>query len=109
VEENGRLRSFIVTVEPINISASTEIRAQSIPDSKVTNGTHVFSTFAGFVEVADIKVKVGDNVKKGMVIATIEAMKAEHDIKAPIDGTVSVIHVGIGDEIDSSKPILTIA
>jgi biotin carboxyl carrier protein len=36
-------------------------------------------------------------------------MKAKHDIKAPCGGTVSAIHVSIGDEIDSTKPIATIA
>jgi biotin carboxyl carrier protein len=36
-------------------------------------------------------------------------MKAKHDIKAPKNGTVLAILVDIGDEIDSTKPILTIA
>jgi biotin carboxyl carrier protein len=35
-------------------------------------------------------------------------MKAKHDIKSPKDGTVVAILAEIGDEIDSSKPILTI-
>ena len=59
--------------------------------------------------MADIKVKVGDRVTKGQVVAEIEAMKAQHDIKAPVEGTVATILVEIGDEIDSSKPILTIS
>ena len=68
----------------------------------------MFSTFAGAVEVVDIKVKVSDEVKKGDVVANIEAMKAQHDIKSPCGGKVTSIHVEIGDEVDSTKPILTI-
>ena len=43
------------------------------------------------------------------LVAQVEAMKAKHDIKAQKNGIVSAIMVEIGDEIDSSKPILTIA
>ena len=67
------------------------------------------STFAGSVEVVDLLVKVGDEVAVGAVVAAVEAMKAKHDIKSPVAGKVTAIHVDIGDEIDSSKPILTIA
>ena len=45
----------------------------------------------------------------GVVVAAVEAMKAKHDIKSTIAGKVTAIHVAIGDEIDSSKPIMTIA
>jgi biotin carboxyl carrier protein len=54
-------------------------------------------------------VKIGDKITKGQVVAKVEAMKAIHDIVAPADGSVSAIHVAIGDEVDSSKPILTIS
>ena len=69
----------------------------------------MYSTFTGAVDVVDIRVKVGDAVTKGSVLAQVEAMKATHDIKSPRNGTVTAIHVKIGDEIDSSQPIMTIA
>jgi len=47
-------------------------------------------------------------VAAGQAVAKIEAMKATHDIKAPEGGVVSVIHVEIGDEVDSSTPIMTL-
>jgi biotin carboxyl carrier protein len=74
-----------------------------------SNGTPIYSTFAGAVEVVDIKVNVGDSVSKGQVIAQVEAMKAQHDIKSPKDGKVETVHVAIGDEVDSTKPIVTIS
>jgi biotin carboxyl carrier protein len=71
-------------------------------------GTPIYSTFAGFVEVVDIRVHVGDRVHKGNIIAQVEAMKATHDIRAPRDGTVITVDVKVGDEIDSTRPIMTI-
>jgi biotin carboxyl carrier protein len=69
----------------------------------------VFSTFAGSVEVVDIMVKVGDTVSQGQAVAAVEALKARHEINSPVGGTVASIDVRIGDEIDSSNPILTIS
>jgi pyruvate carboxylase subunit B len=108
VEENGNVRTFTVTVEPISSGEAKPSESQPQQQASLGNTIPVKSTFAGAVEVADIKVKIGDHVSKGQVVAVVEAMKAEHDIKSPADGTVASIDVKIGDEIDSSKAILTL-
>jgi biotin carboxyl carrier protein len=108
VTENGVTRTFTVTVEPAGSSAPAAA-APAPAATAVAEGTPVYSTFAGQVEVVDILCKVGDTVTKGRTVAKIEAMKATHDIKAPVDGKVAAVLVEIGDEIDSSKAILTIA
>jgi pyruvate carboxylase subunit B len=104
VEENGTSRTFVVTLEPATATESTA-GAAAAP----SGGTPVHSTFAGSMEVVDILVKEGEKVGVGAVVAAVEAMKAKHDIKSPVAGQVTGIHVRIGDEIDSSKPIMTIA
>jgi len=112
VQEGNVTRTFMVTLEPANsgVPAGSQTGVTTPPPVPASNnGTPVCSTFAGFVEVVDVLVKVGDQVSKGSVVAAVEAMKAKHDIKSPIDGRVSEIHVRIGDEIDASKPILTIS
>ncbi|PKK84898.1 MAG: biotin attachment protein [candidate division Zixibacteria bacterium HGW-Zixibacteria-1] len=112
VQEGAVTRTFMVTVEPAAASGNPSpapAAAVNNPTPAPTGGTSVFSTFAGFVEVVDILVKVGESVNRGHVVAAVEAMKAKHDIKAPVDGKVTAIHVKIGDEIDASKPIMTIA
>jgi len=109
VDENGKSRTFTVTIEPITSSESAVTQKTSGDSSGGKNGKPIYSTFSGQVDVVDIMVKVGDSIKKGQVLAQVEAMKAKHDIKAPYDGVVSSIDVEIGDEIDSSKPILTIS
>lgn len=107
VQEGGIQRTFMITVEPTNGGSAPVSTTASAPAS--SNGTPIFSTFAGMVEVVDVMVKVGDAVSEGQIVAAVEAMKARHDIKSSCSGKVSAVNVGIGDEIDSSKPILTIS
>jgi pyruvate carboxylase subunit B len=111
VVEDNVTRIFEVTVEPNNPDSAPANPAPQAENVKPvsSNGTNVYSTFAGSVDVTDIKVKVGDKVNKGQTVAEVEAMKAQHDIVSPVAGTVTAIHVKIGDEVDSRKPILTIA
>lgn len=109
VQENNVTRIFTVTVEPVSSPGTAAPVTAPVSAPAPGDGTLVFSTFAGLVEVVDIKVKVNDTVSKGQVVANVEAMKAQHDIVAPCDGKVTAVHVAIGDEVDSSKPILTIS
>jgi pyruvate carboxylase subunit B len=113
VTERNVSRVFTVTVAPIGAvatAAPAPVAATTVAEpAPAAGGTPVFSTFAGAVEICEISVKVGDTVNKGQVVAKVEAMKAQHDIVAPVSGTVSAIHVSLGNEIDSTKPILTIS
>lgn len=113
VTENSVSRVFTVTLEPVSAPPSNPgpAAAPSLNESPAVpaGGTSVYSTFAGTVEVVDIKVKVGDTVTKGQVVANVEAMKATHDIVAPQGGKVTAVHVTVGDEVDSTKPILTLS
>jgi len=112
VQEGGSSRTFLVTVAPGGgngaAAAAMPVAATAPVPAASSSGTKVFQTFGGAVELVDILVQVGDSVKKGQAVAQIEAMKATHDIKAPCDGKVQAIHARIGDEVDSSKPIMTI-
>lgn len=110
VDEKGKLRTFVVTVEPIPTATApgaTAIAPATAPAA--TAPTSVFSTFGGNVEVVEVLVKVGDTVRKGQVLASVEAMKAKHEIKSPRNGTVTAVHVRVGDEVDPSRPLVTIA
>lgn len=109
VQENGSTRTFVVTLEPQGMEPGSEAAAApAATTTAVAGGTPVYSTFAGFVEIVDLRVKVGDTVQKGNIVAQVEAMKATHDIRAPRDGKVTAIGAKVGDEIDSTRPILTI-
>jgi pyruvate carboxylase subunit B len=119
VMEKNVSRVFTVTVEPVGAAgANPSAPAPAMPaaaaampaaPAPAAGGIPVFSTFAGTVEIVEITVKVGDTVTRGQVVAKIEAMKAQHDINSSADGTVSAVHVQLGDEVDSSKPIITLS
>lgn len=49
--------------------------------------------------ILDIKVNVGDQVKRGQTLVILEAMKMENDIKADRDGKVTAINVSKGESI----------
>jgi pyruvate carboxylase subunit B len=109
VEENGKSRTFIVTLEPLGSAEQTGRPADPGQIVPANIGQAVYSTFAGTVDVVDILVTQGSTVTKGQVVVQVEAMKAKHDIKAPVAGVVSAVKVAIGDEVDSSKPLMLIS
>lgn len=49
--------------------------------------------------ILDIKVNVGDEVKKGQVVVILEAMKMENNINADRDGKVTAINVSKGESV----------
>ncbi len=68
------------------------------PASDAASGDDVVrAPMAGLV--TSVKVRSGDPVSKGTVVATIEAMKMEHQLKAPRDGTVAEVLAKEGDQV----------
>jgi hypothetical protein len=56
--------------------------------------------------IYEIKVKVGDEVKKGDVLLILVAMKMENAIKAIGDGIVKSIKTNIGDSVEKGRLII---
>lgn len=111
VVEGSKTRTFRITIEPPaggattgGVSAAHAGRHAAGTGEKVS----VYSPFEGKVELVEINVRVGDVVRKGQVVASVEAMKAKHDVRSPCDGTVLEIHSDLGSEVSASKPILSI-
>ncbi len=50
--------------------------------------------------VVEIKVKPGDPVRAGQVVAVLEAMKMENEIVAPRDGTVAEVRTTKGVNVN---------
>jgi pyruvate carboxylase subunit B len=109
VTENGVARSFTITIQPpSNPAGKAAPVAPAAATGEASNGVPVFSPFQGKTELVEIKVKVGDTVSKGQVVAAVEAMKAKHDVKAPCQGKVRSIDAEIGADIEAGRSILTI-
>ncbi|MDE6031469.1 MAG: acetyl-CoA carboxylase biotin carboxyl carrier protein subunit [Oscillospiraceae bacterium] len=58
--------------------------------------------------IVDVKVKVGDKVTNGTVVAVLEAMKMENDIVSDKDGVVASICVNKGEAVETGAAVVTI-
>ncbi len=58
--------------------------------------------------IVDVKVKAGDKVANGTVVAVLEAMKMENDIVCDRDGVVASVNVAKGDSVETGSVIITI-
>jgi biotin carboxyl carrier protein len=57
-------------------------------------------------QVRSVAVRVGDVVKKGQTLLTMEAMKMEIRIQALKDGTVKTLHVSQGQTVEREQILI---
>ncbi len=50
----------------------------------------------------------GESVLEGERLCTIEAMKMESSVTAPIDGRIKNIHIAAGEQIETGDLLLTL-
>lgn len=58
--------------------------------------------------IVALKVRQGDRVKNGQVVAVLEAMKMENEIQSEYEGTVTAVNVSPGDSVPEGTAIVTI-
>ena len=58
--------------------------------------------------IIDVKVNVGDTVKKGDTVVILEAMKMENNINADRDGKVGSIEVAKGDTVADGAALIVL-
>ena len=84
--------------------------APKAPKAPVANGaqgnTAVTSPMPG--TILDVKVSVGQSVKKGDVICVLEAMKMENEIPAPKDGVIASVNVQKGATVAANDTLATL-
>jgi len=59
--------------------------------------------------LTDIFVAPGAVVAKGERLAVLEAMKMQHEITAPLPGTVEKVHYGPGSQVAAGDLLFEIA
>ncbi len=57
-------------------------------------------------KVVSYLAKAGDTVKRGQVLAVMEAMKMEHTLHAPHDGVVAELLYAVGDQVAEGGALL---
>ena len=53
-------------------------------------------------------VSAGDAITEGDVIAVVEAMKMETEIKSPMSGTVKEVEIEVGDKVKTGDILVSI-
>ena len=59
-------------------------------------------------KILDVKVSVGQAVKRGDVIMILEAMKMENEIVASQDGTVASVQVAAGSAVEAGDTLASL-
>ena len=72
-------------------------RAEGGPGGHAGDGA-ILAPMPGRVIAVD--VKAGDTVAKGQKLLTLEAMKMEHTLTAPFDGTVAELNASAGAQVE---------
>lgn len=59
-------------------------------------------------QIRSVSVRVGDDVKKGQTLLTMEAMKMEIRIQSLKDGRVSALHVAQGQTVEREQILIEV-
>lgn len=79
------------------------------PAGKIVKSPLVGTFYAAPAEDADPYVSVGDTVKKGQVLAIVEAMKLMNEIESDFDGTIEEIYVENGQAVEYGQPLFRLS
>ena len=83
-------------------------KKEELPEGKLVKSPLVGTFYAAPSQDAAPYVKVGDPVKKGQVLAIVEAMKLMNEIESDFDGTVAEIYVKNGESVEYGMPLFRI-
>ncbi|RDU58238.1 pyruvate/oxaloacetate carboxyltransferase [Helicobacter sp. MIT 99-5507] len=109
---NNGIKPFFVRLD----GELKEVFVEQSIDTAISNTTskanislqsgHIIPSMPG--RIIKINYSIGDKVKKGDVVAIIEAMKMENEVISNINGVVKEIYVDINSQISNDKPIMLI-
>lgn len=115
--QNEITRTVSVSQECGNTQPIVSVSSQSVDEienKKSEDSGHWIKSplvgrfYAAPAEDAEPFVAVGDQVKKGQVVAIVEAMKLMNDIESDFEGTVAEILVENGEAVEYGQPLFRI-
>lgn len=108
VKVNGKV--YEVEIESVKEQAGSivveQAPAQAAPVQSNGAGTEVVAPMAG--TILDVKVAAGQQVKRGQVIAILEAMKLENEVVSTVDGVVKQVLVSKGQSVGNQQAIIIV-
>ena len=93
----------------VELEAVEEVKEEVKPVEKTVdtaNGKTINAPIGG--KVIDVKVKVGDTLKKGDLVCIIEAMKMENEVLANVAGTVKAVNVTKGSQVANKEALIVL-
>ena len=99
-ELNGQPREITVADQSVEATGEASIKA----DAAIAG--QIGSTMPGMV--VTVSVKVGDRIKKGQKLLTLEAMKMETTITADLDGKIRDVLVQPGRRVETGDLLVVI-
>ena len=103
VNVNGTL--YEVEIEEMT-GAPAAAAAPAAPVAAPAGGESITSPMPG--NILDVRISVGQSVKKGDILMILEAMKMENEIMCPCDGKVTSVNVAKGATVESGTLLCTI-
>lgn len=94
------------TVTPAPVAAAPKAAPKPAAPAGAQGANKVTSPMPG--TILEVKVSVGQTVKKGDVICVLEAMKMENDIPAPCDGVIASVNAQKGASVAANDVLATI-
>ena len=114
IKLNGKV--YEVEIEEVkkgqNIQSKNEVKENKVSEVKktpITKGNEETISAPMPGTITNILVKENDSVKKGDVLAILEAMKMENEIIAPSDGNITSISVDKGQTVNLGDILLQMA
>lgn len=108
--------STVSVQDPTTNDNVAELQQEKTSNQKPQQDTNTTSIVAPLVGVfyqssspeAEAFVTVGQKVKEGDVVCIIEAMKILNEIKAPVSGTITKIHVKNDDIVEFNQVLMEV-
>ncbi len=105
--DDGGQHAYVPPARSAQSSASAAPPAAASAPKPVAGDGEVPSPLSAVVVSVD--VKEGDSVKEGDQLITLEAMKMNTLVTAPVAGTIGEILVGPGDAVEEGQGLLKIS
>lgn len=126
--ENGETKISMKCGKPVVVASNMPVQIPEIQEYaaskqmsalsenhtvEMVSGNIVKSPLVGTFYVAPAEdaapfVKVGDQVKKGQIVAIVEAMKLMNEIECDFDGTIAEIYVENGVGVEYGQPLFRV-
>jgi 3-methylcrotonyl-CoA carboxylase alpha subunit len=113
LNDNDSQATVILHKEDVHVFSQGQVRVLQLHDAVAhaqddgtDHGGSLTAPMPG--KIIAIGVKAGDAVKSGDMLLVMEAMKMEHTISSPTDGTVQEVFFSVGDQVADGAELIAI-